>query len=118
MAAANTLLSTSYRILPMGAPSVQQDGTVSAIGASTVPGTTNVFINSQGPFFNPQMQVPGVGPTTLDFGTGLRGSDFGALLLLHELGHETSSASGFKSDAGNSNLNRRQTQKVLDKCFH
>jgi hypothetical protein len=60
------------------------------------------------------MFVPGAGLKTLDFGTGLRGAGFDALLLLHELGHQVGV---FGSDVDNPKLNRSYTQQVLDACF-
>ena len=82
--------SAEYRFLPLGAPIVKEDGTVSVVGACTHAESLppSVFINLQGPFLDPKMYVLGKSEfQTLDFNTGLRGTDFGALLLLHELGH-------------------------------
>jgi len=61
------------------------------------------------------MLVPGTsGFKTLDFNSGLTGARFGALLLLHELGHQTEL---FGADAGNPSLNREYTDRVLRACF-
>ncbi|MCP9496801.1 MAG: hypothetical protein MSG64_20380 [Pyrinomonadaceae bacterium MAG19_C2-C3] len=60
------------------------------------------------------MNIPGAGFKTLDFGTGLRGADFGALLLLHELGHAVGI---FGPDAGNQKLNKKYTDQVIKNCF-
>ncbi len=61
------------------------------------------------------MFVPGKsGLQILDMGTGLSGTKFGALLLLHELGHQVGI---FGKDAGNEKVNRGYTQQVLDACF-
>ncbi|MFN8005047.1 MAG: RHS repeat-associated core domain-containing protein [Acidobacteriota bacterium] len=95
---------------------------VSVVGAQTFSSENppRVVINEYGPFRNVYTQVVIPGGTksfTLDFGTGLRNAEFASLLLLHELGHVNSSASGFKPDGDDSELNRQQTQKVLDACF-
>jgi hypothetical protein len=111
--ALNALYSTSYRFLPLGPPRIGQSGQLEVIGATTFPGPT-VFINTQGPFLNQRFNVPGRGNVIFDLGTGLRGARFAALLLLHELGHVTGI---FRPDANNSELNQRQTQRVIDRCF-
>jgi RHS repeat-associated protein len=111
------LENTEYRVLPLASGGPKYDpstGKVSVEGAQTN-SPTSVFINSKGPFFNNQMFVPGKsGLQVLDFGSGLRGTQFGALLLLHELGHQTGI---FGSDAGNYNLNRQYTRQVQNACF-
>ncbi|MBI3427145.1 MAG: hypothetical protein HY011_29805 [Acidobacteria bacterium] len=94
-------------------------GAVSAVGAATYRNTNPpaVYINNYGPFRNTSVLVrgsSGVKSHTFDFGTGLRGAQFGALLLLHELGHLVGI---FGSDAGDSKLNRGYTQQVQDACF-
>ena len=113
----NMLENTEYRVLTLasGGPTVDTNtGDVNVVGAQ-INSSTSVFINDKGPFFNPVMFVPGKsGPQTLDFNSGLRGSQFGALLLLHELGHQTGI---FGSDAGNSKLNREYTRRVQKACF-
>jgi len=61
------------------------------------------------------MFVPGKsGLQTLDLGSGLSGKKFGAILLLHELGHQVGI---FGKDAGNQKLSNEYTQQVLDACF-
>lgn len=60
------------------------------------------------------MFVPGAGLKTLDFRSGLRGASFGALILLHELGHQLEI---FGPDKDKPDLNRKYTQQVLDACF-
>lgn len=46
---------------------------------------------------------------------------FGALLLLHELGHVYGELGGkflfFKPDAESGDLNKKHTQQVIDACF-
>jgi hypothetical protein len=93
--------------------------TVKVVGAATFSNTNpaSVYINTFGPFRNTSLLVmtpSGAKTMTVDFGTGLGGSKFGALLLLHELGHLTGV---FKADAGNDQLNRSYTQQVQDACF-
>jgi hypothetical protein len=114
-AAGRVLGATEYRVLALGRPRVNpQTGDVSVVGAQTN-GADSVFVNSQGPFFNNQMVVPGrSGVQALDFGSGLRGADFGALLLLHELGHQVGL---FGRDAHDPDLNQRYTRAVLNACF-
>ena len=108
--ALETLVGTSYRILDLGKQTT---------GANTVD-SSNVFINSKGAFFNQTLQDPATGKFTYyDFGTGLTGAAWDALLLLHELGHQTGV---FGPDAAgtpgvNPGQNRMNTQSVLDHCF-
>ena len=112
----NMLENTEYRVLTLasGGPTYDSNtGEVSVVGAQTN-SSTSVFINDKGPFFNQTPFVPGKGITTLDFGSNLRGAQFGALLLLHELGHQTGI---FGSDAGNQKLNREYTRRVQKACF-
>jgi RHS repeat-associated protein len=106
----------NYSFQKLGVPTVDSNGKVTAVGAATTSGNpATVFINSQGTFLNPVMFVPGKsGLVTLDFGTGLRGADFGALLLLHELGHIQGI---FGPDKDDTMLNRSFTDKVLKDCF-
>ncbi len=59
--------------------------------------------------------MPGMsGLQRFDFNSGLTGAKFGALLLLHELGHQTGI---FGSDAGNQELNQQYTDRVRKACF-
>ena len=111
------LENTEYQVLAFknGAPKYD-----SATGETTVTGAqtnspTSVFINEKGPFFNNRMFVIGKsGLQTLDANSGLHGKEFSALLLLHELGHQTGI---FGSDAGNQKLNDQYTQQVRKACF-
>jgi RHS repeat-associated protein len=107
------LEATSYRALPLGPPSRNSNGTYSVTGAATI-SIDNVFVNTQGPFFNIRQAVPGGGTLTFDLGTGLNQTEFAAFQLLHELGHQVGI---FLPDAGDSELNRRNSQAVLDACF-
>jgi len=113
----NMLENTEYRVitLPGGGPTYDSNTDEVNVVAAQTNSSTSVFINDKGPFFNNQMFVPGKsGLTILDFNSGLRGSQFGALLLLHELGHQTGI---FGSDAGNQKLNREYTRRVQKACF-
>ncbi|NOT61847.1 MAG: hypothetical protein HOP19_16660 [Acidobacteria bacterium] len=115
-AAIATLQNTEYRVLtlPGGGPKLDpKTGNYSVTGAQTN-GPNSVFINDKGPFFDQRLPLPEGGFKIIDMGTGRRGRDFGALLLLHELGHQTGV---FLSDSGDSKLNRSQTDKVLKACF-
>lgn len=109
--------SAEYRFVPMGAPHLNAEGLPTVVGAATYADSTpaSVMINSQGPFLTQSMIVSGKsGFQTVDMGTHLRGADFGALLLLHELGHVVGK---FGPDAHDSDLNRSYTESVLKACF-
>ncbi|HXT01871.1 MAG TPA: hypothetical protein VN915_14445 [Elusimicrobiota bacterium] len=106
-----------YRFIPMGAPRMNKDDLPSVVGAAThnEASPALVTINSEGPFVRQTMLVSGAsGFRTIDMGTNLRGADFGALLLLHELGHVVGK---FGPDAHDSKLNRSYTESVLKACF-
>jgi YD repeat-containing protein len=113
----NMLENTEYRVLAFkdGAPRYDSaTGETTVIGAQTN-SPSSVFINEKGPFFNNRMLVIGkTGLQTLDLNSGLHGKEFSALLLLHELGHQTGI---FGSDAGNQKLNDKYTQQVRKACF-
>jgi hypothetical protein len=119
-AALKALLGANYSYRDLGTAKYDADTqAVKVIGAATISSTNppEVCINSSGPFRNTTLLVvtsSGVQSRTVDFGTGLRGAQFGALLLLHELGHLTGI---FKPDAGNDQLNRSYTQQVQDAYF-
>lgn len=112
------LQNTEYRILPLTSGGPKYD---SATNTTTVTGAqtnspTSVFINSKGPFLQNVMFVPGAprNPVTLDFNSRLRGAQFGALLLLHELGHQVKL---FGPDASDYKVNLAHTKQVLKECF-
>jgi len=108
------LENTEYRVASGGPTYDSNTREVSVVAAQTN-SSTSVFINDKGSFFNNQMFVLGKsGLQSLDFNSGLRGAEFGALLLLHELGHQTGI---FGSDAGNQKLNRQYTRQVQKACF-
>ena len=90
-------------------------GAVNAVGAATNSATkpSSVYINNYGPFRNTTVLV-GTESHTFDFGTKLRGANFGALLLLHELGHLVGI---FGPDAKDPRKNLGYTQQVLEACF-
>ncbi len=94
-----TMQATEYRFLNLGS---------AAVGAETV-SPTNVFINSAGPFmtFTSGSQA---------FGMSWNVSQFRALILLRELGHQLSGITGFQPDA-NSSLNEAQSNQVIGSCF-
>lgn len=111
------LSGATFRFLPLGGATVDENNIAHVIGAATTGNA--VFINTQGPFRNTNIlvQYPDgrVEFRTVDFNAGVpSGRQFAALLLLHELGHLTGV---FQSDANNPELNRQQTQQVLDACF-
>ena len=112
------LEGASYRFMGLGKPHLNAQGLVTVVGASTFadgPPPAMVFINAEGPFLYQSMLVAGKsGFQTVDMGTGLRGADFGALILLHELGHVVGK---FGPDAADSALNRSYTDLVLKNCF-
>jgi hypothetical protein len=112
------LANTQFSYEPLGMATDENGGSL-VTGAQTRGNT--VTINTQGPFR--QTTIPVRLPDgriefrTVDFNSGISsGAQFGSLLLLHELGHRTGV---FLPDAGveNRELNRRQTQQVLDACF-
>jgi len=116
--ALNILAATEYRFveLPGGNATQRPDGSFAVSGAQTV-SSDEVQVNAWGPFLNQTLLVTtpsGVVSVTFDFGTGLSGSAFQSLILLHELGHQ---AGVFQSDAQDSGLNAAQTQQVYDACF-
>jgi hypothetical protein len=109
---AQTLSQTLFRFVP-NAPNA---------GAWTIPPgpgqsvSTNVFINSNGPFvtFTP---TPGQqGPFGRYWGSQ---GQFQGFILLHELGHQLSEVTGFQPDGGpqNTQLNISQSQQVMNACF-
>ena len=110
------LEKTTYRFLDLGAPTVGADGTASVAGAMTVD-PTDVFINTSGPLFDQSVFVPSTQQFVYFSIGGLSGADFGALLLLHELGHQEGL---FGPDTGPNvpaGTNAQYTQQVLDNCF-
>jgi hypothetical protein len=119
-AALKALYGASYSYRDLGVPIYNPDTqTVKVTGAATLSNTNppSVYLNTNGPFSNTTLLVmtpSGVQSKTVDFKTGMRGAEFGALLLLHELGHLVGI---FKADASNAELNRQYTQQVQDACF-
>ena len=112
--------SSQYSFQPLGKPHLNDKGLVTVVGAAThaegKPPAT-VFINLQGPFLTQSMIVQGKdGFQTVNMGTNRYGADFGAILLLHELGHIVGK---FGPDAGpnDGDLNRSYTDLVLKNCF-
>ncbi|MEW6735316.1 MAG: RHS repeat-associated core domain-containing protein [Acidobacteriota bacterium] len=75
-----------------------------------------IWINPNGAFANLNNPVINVGGRQFigDCGSGLRGPQLGALLLLHELGHLMNI---FGPDADSPDINRAYTQAVLRNCF-
>ena len=111
---AEALATVTFRLLPLGMPRVV-NGSAAVIGAATVRESNEIWINVQGPMFNQNVYVPEAGRFAyFDFGTGLNGANWGALLLLHEVGHLVGV---FAADASDPKLNRSHTQAVLDSCF-
>jgi hypothetical protein len=52
-----------------------------------------------------------------DFGTGLTGSAYQALPLLHELGHQTGKLGPDSGPGVSPGTNFSNTQQILDNCF-
>jgi RHS repeat-associated protein len=104
---------TSYYFRNLGAATMN-----GVTGAGTLPDHKTVLINAQGPFISQQQMVSVPGGRrmeTFDFGTGLRGVQFQALILLHELGHQTGV---FRlHDASLPQLNLFYTRSVMEMCF-
>lgn len=110
-------IGASYRFMSLGKPRVDVQGHVRVVGANTYHGAPSalVIVNSDGPFVFQHMYVREKGEYhMLDMGTNLRGADFGALLLLHELGHVVGK---FGPDVDDDKLNRSYTEAVLQNCF-
>jgi RHS repeat-associated protein len=108
----STINDTTYFFAPMAKPTWE-----SVLGAGTSQNNKLVVINENGPFVQQQQMIGvpgGVRLVTLDFGTGLKGADFKALVLLHELGHQTDI---FGPDAANPALNHFYTRSILEMCF-
>jgi hypothetical protein len=105
---ADLLNRTEYRVVPFG-PDRLADGAQTNLPAS-------VFINASSSFFNQTVYgIPGQAPFYYaDFRTGLTGDDYRALLLLHELGHQTGKLG---PDAVDHAANFTNTQAILDNCF-
>ncbi|MEA2204181.1 MAG: hypothetical protein QOE77_957 [Blastocatellia bacterium] len=107
--------ATEYRVLDLGRYTFNAATLETSVTGAQTASATDVHINKQGPFFNNQMFIRERGkPVTLDFHSGLRGAAFGALLLLHELGHQTGI---FGSDRGDPDKNLGYTQRVKEACF-
>jgi RHS repeat-associated protein len=119
-AAQTALYGAKYSYADLGAPKYDSDtGKTKVTGAATNNALTppSVYINKYGPFRNTTLNVitpGGIKSPTMDHGTGLRGAQFGALILLHELGHLTKV---FQPDANNEQLNQSYTDQVLKACF-
>ncbi len=96
-----TMSDTTYRFLDLGNAN---------IGAETV-SPSSVFINSAGPYMTYSPVAGQRGP----FGLYWSQSEFRGFILLHELGHQLSSVTGFQPDAG-SPLNEAQSQQVIGAC--
>lgn len=101
-------------------PLPRGSGDSGATGAFTVAPAPyrRVYLLRQGPFFNQQLMVQKPGGTSatafFDEGTGMRGKEFRALLLLHELGHVTGK---FGPDSAVPGASAKNTQAVLRNCF-
>ena len=116
--ALNTLNSATYRLFNDPIKTTYKDGKFvpSVTGAMTASGNT-VFINLAGPFFNgPDLKISGNRSFKADFGTGLKGTDLAALLLLHELGHEIGKW-GSDAGVGDKDKNLEHTMAAYKACF-
>jgi hypothetical protein len=101
----DTLNNTEYRFLDLKSETV---------GAQTN-SKSSVFINSTGPYMTYSPTIGRVGP----FNRPWTQPQFRAFILLHELGHQLSSITGFKADAGPKllGLNQDQSRQVIGACF-
>jgi hypothetical protein len=117
--ALEALQKANFSYQDLGHATQDADGRIHVVGAGTTGNT--VFLNTWGPFRNTSIVVntpSGSDIKTVDFGAGIKsGSEFGSLLLLHELGHLTRDVSGFLPDAGADKETLNRAQKVLDACF-
>jgi len=100
-----TMNATEYRFLQLSSPTT---------GAQTN-SATSVFINSRGPYMT---YAPTIGQPS-PFGVYWTQPLFRAFILLHELGHQLSSITGFQEDAGSARLrlNQAQSRRVISACF-
>ncbi|HMG73275.1 MAG TPA: hypothetical protein VK582_07215 [Pyrinomonadaceae bacterium] len=88
----------------------------SVIGAMTASANT-IFINLSGPFFNgPDLKMSGNRRSKADFGTGSKGTDLAAFLLLHELGHQIGKW-GSDAGLGDKDKNLEHTMAAYKACF-
>ena len=95
--------ATQYRFLDLNNP---------AVGAATL-SQASVLINSKGAYMTYTPSSGQAGP----FGRFWTQGDFRGFILLHELGHQLSSQTGFGADAANARLNTAQSRQVLSRCF-
>jgi len=76
-----------------------------------------IFINLSGPFFNgPDLKMSGNRRSKADFGTGSKGTDLAAFLLLHELGHQIGKW-GSDAGLGDKDKNLEHTMAAYKACF-
>lgn len=119
-AALNAMYSSTWAFTNRGGPRRNPDGTWGLTGAFVSRSRFGVvvFLNSEGPFSNlrnPRLRAPGMSSSAVfDMGTGLRGSQLGAAMILHETGHVTGK---FPPDAHDSRINQQNTEQVLRGCF-
>jgi RHS repeat-associated protein len=116
--ALNTLNSATYRLFDEPPSLMYQNGkwVPQVTGAATYPGNM-VTINISGPFFNgPDLKMSGNRSFRADLGTGLKGNDLAALLLLHELGHQVGKW-GKDAGVGDRDANLEHSKKVDEACF-
>lgn len=117
--ALDTMNSGTYRLSDYPVKTTYKDGKFipSVTGANTDSATNTVFINLSGPFFNgPDLKTATNQSFKADLGTGLKGSDLAALIILHELGHQMRM---WGKDAGLGDLdkNREHSMAVFKSCF-
>ncbi|MEP6849477.1 MAG: FG-GAP-like repeat-containing protein [Acidobacteriota bacterium] len=119
---AAVMRNVTFRYMELGGVGVNSNGQTSVIGAETI-NRSEVWLNSQGPFENRQLTVNG-NTTSFDFGgkaASLTQAEFGALLLLHELGHAYGEVNGsflfFGPDSTDATKNGDHTQRIIDACF-
>jgi len=98
-----TINGTWYRFINLGNPNV---------GAETL-SATSVVINSGGPYMTYSPTPGQAGP----FNRFWTQPQFRAFIILHELGHQLSSITGFQPDAGSAAPNQQQSMKVIGPCI-
>jgi RHS repeat-associated protein len=116
--ALNLLSATKYSLIPYQRPTVDQSGSaVNVVGAGTL-SPHKVLINTYGIFLNDRITARDSYGHVVSFNAeglwGLRGIQQRALILLHELGHQSKK---FGSDAGDAAKNHLYTNMVLKACF-
>lgn len=102
---ANAMQNTTYRFIDLNP----------RIGAETLEGGETVVINPLGRYFGPQngtVRLPNGTICNLGSITNVR-----AFILLHELGHQLSTNTGFTNDKDDAATNSAHSMRIIKSCF-